>query len=49
MQLRNFLVATLPMIVASRTGGAPTGLQLPAVYLVPVASWLQGVQFCART
>jgi hypothetical protein len=35
------------MIVASRAGGAPTGRELPAVYLVPVAYWLQGVQFCA--
>jgi hypothetical protein len=35
------------MIVASRAGGAPTGRVLPAVYLVPVAYWLQDVQFCA--
>ena len=35
------------MILASRAGAAPTRPVLPAVYLVPVAYWLQGVQFCA--
>ena len=35
------------MILASGAGAAPTRPELPAVYLVPVAYWLQGVQFCA--
>jgi hypothetical protein len=35
------------MIGASGAGAAPTRPELPAVYLVPVSYWLQGVPFCA--